>query len=292
VSTVIDLHLHSSASDGSERPAELAERLAGASVVALTDHDTTAGVAELAEHLDGSVELVVGAELSLATDHGTFHLLCYGAGLLEEPARSLLATLAGDRRVRNETMLARAAELGLELTEAELLEAAGATSLDDKSVGRPHAAAVLVAKGYATSIADAFARYLAKGCPLYVPKARHRYEDVVGLLELAHVVTVVAHPLSLELAPADLEAELVRLRELGLVGIEAHYAAYTPDTRAELAALARRLSLVATGGSDAHGTFKPGLAPLVGYGDLVVDDAVAEDLLEVLARRGGRASLY
>jgi predicted metal-dependent phosphoesterase TrpH len=288
----VDLHLHSSASDGSAAPNELASSLGAATAVALTDHDTIDGVADFREALPEAVRFIVGAELSLATDSGTFHLLCYGAGLLGSKGAALLGTLADDRARRNDRMLERAQDLGIDLAAEDLLAAAGVDRLDAKSVGRPHAAAALVTKGYASSIQDAFDRYLAKGRPLYVPKARHGFADVQPTLGAIGVATVVAHPLSLELPPDELEARLAELRDEGLVGVEAYYAAYTPDTRRELARLAERLSLIATGGSDAHGTFKPGLAPITGYGDLEVPDEAADALIEAIEHLGGSRDLY
>ncbi|ACU54845.1 PHP domain protein [Acidimicrobium ferrooxidans DSM 10331] len=289
---MIDLHLHSTASDGSNDPAELAGIVAGAEIVALTDHDTVEGIAAFREALSGTSAFIVGAELSLATTTGSLHLLCYGTGLLGPAGTSLLGTLADDRTRRNEQLLARAAANGLDVPLEAVLAAAGATRLDEKSVGRPHVAAVLVERGYARDIPDAFDRYLAKGRPLYVPKARLRFADVIEPLAAIGVATVVAHPLSLELAPDALEDHLRTLRDLGLVGLEAHYAAYAPSTRTALAELADRLHLVATGGSDAHGRFKAGLSPLVGYGDLDVPVVSGEALIDAIARLGGHADLY
>lgn len=289
---MIDLHLHSSASDGSNDPAELAGMVGGAGIVALTDHDTVEGVAAFREGLSRTTTFIVGAELSLATTTGSLHLLCYGAGLLGPVGTTLLHRLANDRTQRNEQLLALAAAHGFDVPLEAVLAAAGASSLDAKSVGRPHVAAVLVERGYARDIPDAFDRFLAKGRPLYVPKARLSFADVVEPLAAVGVATVVAHPLSLDLAPSALEEHLRALRDLGLIGLEAHYAAYAPSTRTALAELAERLDLVATGGSDAHGRFKAGLSPLVGYGDLDVPVASGEALIGAIARLGGRADLY
>ncbi len=289
---LIDLHLHSSASDGSVSPADLASSLGRPQCVALTDHDTTAGISAFRAALPPDTCFIVGAELSLLAPSGTLHLLCYGAGLLEDPAASLLHELARDRLERNERMLERARSLGLAITADEVLAAAGASHLGAKSVGRPHFAAVLVAHGYAIDVADAFDRWLARGRPLYVPKARHRFDDVEPVLRRARVATVVAHPLSLDSSFERVESLLRPLVAAGLGGIEAYYAAYDPPLRVQLAALAHRLGIIATGGSDAHGDFKPGLLPLVGYGDLEVPESAAFALLDLIARLGGAADLY
>jgi predicted metal-dependent phosphoesterase TrpH len=143
--------------------------------------------------------------------------------------------------------------------------------------GRPHAAALLVRQGRATSIQDAFDRWLGKGKPGYVEKERLAPADALRLAVASGGLPVLAHPRSMELGDA-LPARLAELAELGLVGIECEYGRYSPDERAALARIAADLGLVATGGSDHHGTYKPDLSVGTGHGDLDVPDTALDDL--------------
>src|SRR5262249_24407801 len=144
--------------------------------------------------------------------------------------------------------------------------------------GRPHAAALLVRKGLAASTEDAFDRYLAKGRPGYVEKERVQAAEAVGLARASGGVAVLAHPLSLGLDPAALERDIAELAEVGLAGMEAVYGRDSPEERVALTDLAARHGLVATGGSDYHGAYKPGLRVGVGTGDLDVPDDVVDRL--------------
>lgn len=274
---MIDLHTHSTCSDGTDPPAripELAAR-AGCSAVALTDHDTLAGLGA-ARHRAGElgVRLVPGCEVSCAFRGGSAHVLVYFVEGGDGPLQEELARLRRDRVARNRRLAERLRELGLDVTYEELVaEAAG-----EESLGRPHVAAVLVRHGAAESVPDAFDRWLGAGRPAYVPKARVSPAEVARLAGSSGGVAVLAHPLSLDLGPSALSAAVAELAEAGLAGIEATYGRYSPDERAALAELARRHGLVATGGSDYHGTVKADLAVGTGEGDLRVPDAVLEEL--------------
>ena len=271
VREVIDLHTHSTCSDGSETPGRVVEHAAaaGCSAVALTDHDTLAGLPEAAARAAAlGVRLVPGCEVSCATATGSMHILCYfidGSG----PLAVQLSSLREDREHRNRDLVARLRTLGLPISEEEVLAEAGGSG-----VGRPHFAAVLVRNGAAASIQDAFDRYLAKGRPGYVPKARVEPTEIIERAVASGGCAVLAHPLSLELEPPDLERRLAELAAAGLSGMECAYGRYDPPTRAVLAATAARLDLVATGGSDYHGSYKPDLAVGTGRGDLDVPDEV------------------
>jgi hypothetical protein len=169
-------------------------------------------------------------------------------------------------------------ELGLPITPEEVEAEAGG-----KGIGRPHVAAVLVRNGVVTTIQEAFDRYLAKGQPGYVEKERLHPDQAIRLARASDAVAVLAHPLSLGLEGAELDRTIGELAELGLAGAEAIYGRYSPEERAEVAALARRHGLVVTGGSDHHGTYKPDLQVGIGTGDLDVPDSVLEELA---TRRG------
>ena len=273
---MIDLHSHSTFSDGSETPERVVElaAAAGCTALALTDHDGTEGVARAAVRAgELGIDLVPGCEVSCVST-GTLHMLCYFVG--EDPDGPLereLERLREDRARRNAEMVGRLVELGVPITYEEVLEEARG-----QGVGRPHFAAVLVRKGVVGSVQEAFDTYLAKGSPAYVSKARVEPATVVDLATRSGGVTSLAHPLSLGLEPAQLRRELQRLAELGLAGVECHYGRYDPATRADLVSMAEEVGLVATGGSDFHGTYKPDLSVGTGTGDLDVPDRVVAQL--------------
>lgn len=274
----VDLHTHSTASDGSDTPGELIEKAAqiGLEMVALTDHDTQEGLAEAATAAQtAGIELIPGVELSLETDtSGGMHMLCLwlepGAG----PLQDRLSSLQSGREGRNTLIVERLNQLGMSVTIDEIEEEAGGGS-----VGRPHIAAVMVRKGYVPDIKAAFDEWLAKGKPAYAERPRLRPDEAIPLARESGAVPVLAHPHTLNITTAAEMSELLqRLRDLGLVGLEAHYSSYQRHERAGYADLARRFDLVASGGSDYHGTYKPGLELGTGHGDLVVDTGVVEAL--------------
>ncbi|HUZ19512.1 MAG TPA: PHP domain-containing protein [Acidimicrobiales bacterium] len=273
---MIDLHTHSTFSDGSESPERVVElaAAAGLSTLALTDHDELRGLARAATRADElGVRLVPGCEVSCSFSPGSMHVLCYFVEPGPGPLQEELARLRADREARNRTMAERLARLGLPISYDEVLQEAGG-----KGVGRPHFAGVLVRKGAASSIQDAFDRYLAKGAPGYVSKARIDVHDVIERAAGSGSLAVVAHPLSLGLEDDELDRTLAGLAEAGLAGLECHYGRYDTPTRTRLVELARRHGLVATGGSDFHGSYKPDLSVGIGTGDLAVPDEVVDEL--------------
>ena len=285
---MIDLHTHSSVSDGSEHPARIPElaAAAGCAAVALTDHDSLDGLAEAATAAARvGVRLVRGCEVSCRKPAvpgglpagGSAHVLCYFVEGAEGPLQDELGRLRADRRARNERLVGRLRELGVPVTWDEVVAEAGT----EAGVGRPHFARVLVRKGAADDVSDAFDRWLGDSRPAYVAKARLEAADVAALARASGAVAVLAHPLSLGLEPGPLEAVVRELAEHGLAGVEAVYGTYAPDQRRGLARLAARTGLVATGGSDFHGSFKPDLHVGTGLGDLDVPD----DALDALEAR-------
>jgi len=288
---VIDLHTHSRVSDGSETPGRVVELAAeaGCSALALTDHDSLAGLDEAGRvAAELGVRLVPGCEVSCRKPappagapriEGSVHVLVYFVEPGDGPLQNELVKLRGDRAVRNRELAARLEELGTGVTYEDVLAEAG----DEGGMGRPHFARALVKAGAVQDIDDAFDRYLADGRPGYIPKARLDAPEVARLAHESGGVAVLAHPLSTGLSPQHLERMIAELAEGGLDGIEAVYSSYTPDQRSVLRRMATRNGLVATGGSDFHGSFKPGLFVGAGRGDLHVPG----DLLDALeARRG------
>lgn len=273
---MIDLHTHSTVSDGSDPPERIPElaAAAGCRAVALTDHDRLDGLATAAARAaELGVEFVPGVEVSCEVPSGTMHLLVYWVEAGPGPLQDALVGLQDERSARNRRMVARFAELGLPVTEDDLVAEAGGPG-----IGRPHAAAVLVRKGVVGSVQEAFDVWLAKGRPAYVDKGRLGPGEAITLGRASGGVPVLAHPLSLGLEPGALEAAIREFAEAGLGGIEATYGRYSPEDRAGLVDLAGRTGLVATGGSDHHGTYKPDLQVGVGRGDLDVPDAALDAL--------------
>lgn len=249
----------------------------GLSAVALTDHDTVEGLAEARAAAEAvGVRLVQGCELSCEVGSATMHLLVYfledGPGPLQEK----LAGLQAARADRNRRIVDVLQASGVDVTLEEILEEAGGGS-----VGRPHVAGVLLRRGYVTSVQEAFDVWLAKGRPAYLDRERLLPAEAIRLAHESGAVTVLAHPTSLGYDEAELERFVGGLAADGLDGLECEYGRYPPELRARLRALAERLGLAVTGGTDYHGRYKPDLDLGTGLGDLNVPD----ELLDALEAR-------
>jgi 3',5'-nucleoside bisphosphate phosphatase len=279
---VIDLHSHSTASDGSDSPAALMELAGrtGLSAIALTDHDTVEGLAEArAAAADVGVRLIQGCELSCEVGAATMHLLVYFLADTPGPLQDRLSGLQAARADRNERIVAVLRAHGLDVTLEEILDEAGGGS-----VGRPHVAGVLLRKGYVRSVQEAFDVWLGKGKPAYLERQRLLPAEAIALAHASGAVAVLAHPTSLGFEGPELETFVAGLAADGIDGMECEYGRYDPDLRAGLRLLAGRLDLAVTGGSDYHGRYKPDIALGTARGDLHVPD----DLLDALeARRPG-----
>ena len=273
--SVIDLHTHSTISDGSDPPTRIPELAAanGCSAVALTDHDRQDGVAAArARAGELGVELVAGVEISC--EHtGTMHVLVYFLEPGEGPLQDELIRLQEARDNRNRRIADLMGSLGLPVTYEEIEAEAGGTG-----AGRPHMASILVRKGVVASIQEAFDVWLAKGRPAYLDKERLNADVAIKLATESGAVAVLAHPFSLGLDQAGTESTVAELASYGLGGLEAIYGRYTPTERAALVALAHGHGLAITGGSDHHGTFKPDLQVGIGRGDLDVPDGALAEL--------------
>ncbi|MFF4649660.1 PHP domain-containing protein [Streptomyces sp. NPDC001380] len=273
----IDLHAHSTASDGTDSPAELVAAAAGAGldVVALTDHDTTAGYAEAAAALRalpaGALTLVTGAELSCRGGDGIgMHLLAYLFDP-DEPEfareRDLVRT---DRVRRARAVVERCRALGAPVTWEQVRRIAG-----DGSVGRPHVASALVEAGVVPTVGDAFTpEWLADGGRADVPKHELDPLEAVRLVRAAGGVAVLAHPGASKRGRTVSDRTVGELAAAGLAGLEVDHMDHDGPTRARLRDLASGLGLLATGSSDYHGSRKT-----VRLGDSTTDPAVYEELI-------------
>ncbi|MFJ5560928.1 PHP domain-containing protein [Streptomyces sp. NPDC093250] len=250
----IDLHTHSTASDGTDTPAELVRKAAaaGLDVVALTDHDTTRGHADALSALPRGLTLVTGAELSCRLDGISMHMLAYLFDP-EEPALLAERELVRDDRVpRAKSMVAKLNDLGVPVTWEQVQRIAG-----DGSVGRPHVATALVELGVVPSVSDAFTQqWLADGGRAYVEKHETDPFEALRLVKNAGGVAVFAHPAATKRGRTVPESAIARLAEAGLDGLEVDHMDHDPDTRARLRGLAKELGLLVTGSSDYHGSRK------------------------------------
>ncbi|OSZ56245.1 phosphatase [Streptomyces pharetrae CZA14] len=250
----IDLHSHSTASDGTDTPAELVRNAAaaGLDVVALTDHDTTRGHAEAIAALPAGLTLVTGAELSCRVDGVSMHMLAYLFDP-EEPALLAERELVRDDRVpRAKGMIAKLNDLGVPVTWEQVARIAG-----DGSVGRPHVASALVELGVVDTVSDAFTQdWLADGGRAFVEKHETDPFEAIRLVKGAGGVTVFAHPGAAKRGRTVPESAIAEMSAAGLDGIEVDHMDHDPDTRARLRGLARELGLLVTGSSDYHGSRK------------------------------------
>jgi predicted metal-dependent phosphoesterase TrpH len=255
----IDLHTHSTASDGTDTPGELVRNAAaaGLDVVALTDHDTVGGYAEAVAALRepgsrSALTLVTGAELSCRVQGISMHMLAY----LFDPAEPELdrerELVRDDRVPRARAVVAKLRELGVPVTWEQVARIAG-----DGSVGRPHIASAMVESGVVDSVSDAFTeQWLANGGRAYVPKHELDPFEAVRLVKGAGGVTVFAHPGAHQRGETVPDAVIAELAAAGLDGIEVDHVDHDAPTRARLRALAGEFELITTGSSDYHGSRK------------------------------------
>lgn len=249
----IDLHVHSSASDGTDAPAEVIRRAAaaGIDVLALTDHDTQAGVAEARAALPPGLTLVPGMELSCQLDGRSVHLLCYLFDPDDPALRAETAQVRDDRVYRARAMTQRLRELGADVSWEQVTAIAG-----DAVVGRPHLARALAAAGAIADPADAFtAEWIGDGGRAFVDRYAPDLGRAVGLVRAAGGVPVLAHPRSPGYEIPD--AVIAELAGAGLAGLEVFHPDHDAAERGRLTALATSLGLLSTGGSDDHGAFIP-----------------------------------
>lgn len=273
----IDLHAHTLYSDGSVSPEELVimAASAGARAIAITDHDTVDGLAEgraTAERF--GIEFVNGIEISAEYEPGTMHILGYYIDDESLFLKSRLAELRIAREERNPKIASRLRSLGFHIDYDEVVKAAGS-----EIVGRPHFAQLMVKKGYAQSMQDAFTRFLAKGAPAFVDKRRLSPAESIDLIHSAGGVAVLAHPYQLKPLPLEEHGGLIgELTALGLDGVEAIYSRHSQEQRETYSKIAARQGLLVTGGSDFHGSYKPDIDIVIGLGDLKVPYSLLEGL--------------
>ena len=260
----VDLHTHSTASDGALAPAEivrLAERKC-LLAVALTDHDTTAGLEEArsAAREFPSLRLVAGMEVSAAWPAGVMHVLALGIDPQSPALRQLAETLRAARDERNPKIIARLQAMGLAIDMDDVRAELAPDSAGHRHpiIGRLHIASALKRKGYARNIADAFDRYIGGGAPAFVDIEKLPSRHVVAAIKRSGALAILAHPPQLNYADrAELERILRDLMNEGLDGLEVYHTDHRPEQTRLYLELARKFSLGVTGGSDFHGRAKP-----------------------------------
>lgn len=241
----VDLHMHSTASDGSQPPYEVvaAAVAAGVQAIALTDHDTVAGVALAREAARGtSLRVIAGVELSAYQGNEETHLLGLHLADIDTMDHDLLA-FRDARRDRGRQMVERLNTIGVKITFQDVLDAAGGGA-----IGRPHVAKALVESGYARDNRDAFDRYLGVGRPAYLDKRRLSLRDAIAMVHACGGLAILAHP-----GGDGSLTRLTALKAMGLDGVEVLHPSHSAEDRKRLLAVSEHLDLVPSGGSDSHG---------------------------------------
>lgn len=279
----IDLHLHTTASDGVMSPSEIVRyaKAKGLQAIAITDHDTIEGLEEgMLEGEKIAFEVIPGIEISATHSPGTMHLLGFFVDIHHPHLNERLKYLQKARSERNPKIIDKLNQLGIDITYEEVLKASGGGQ-----VGRPHFANVLIEKKYVRSFQEAFERFLAKGAPAYVEKFRFTAKESLHFINEAKGVPVLAHPKTLGMnGYSELEKFLIQLIQDGLKGIEVYYPEHSALEIAQYKTFAERYGLLITGGTDYHGIEKNGLEIGVGRGEMKLPYSIVEDLKAVRNR--------
>ena len=283
----VDFHMHTTHSDGTYSPAELMRycKKKDLACVSVTDHDTMSSFEDCsAEAKKLGIELVPGIEISAIFEPGTLHILGYFLDRQHPFLKAKLEDIQRARRDRNPEIVRRLNAVGIDITLDEVHEEAlqgDSPDIDTKQVGRPHFAEVLVKKGVVSNRQEAFKKYLGKGCPAYIDKRRVTGREAIDMIHRAGGVASVAHPKQMKLEGKRLEAEIAKLAEDGLDGIEVFNSCQNPDDNRIYSRLAQQFNLVRTAGSDFHGAAKPG----VDLGFMGQDIRIGYDMVDALRGR-------
>ncbi len=270
----VDLHIHSTASDGLLSPSQVVRSALelGLVTIALTDHDTTSGITEAQQAAEGTgLEVIPGVEINSEGEWGDLHFLGYYIDPENPFLRRRLEAMRDARLGRARKMIEKLAQMGMPLDWEEVRALAGG-----ESVGRPHIARALVNRGYVTSLQEAFDRYISNDGPAYVPRLRLTPPEVIEAIHRAGGVAVLAHP-----AHSGVVDRIPEFVSLGLEGVEVYYPEHSPEDVAVLLDLCRQYNLVATGGSDFHSPNHEEGAPL---GSVFVPEEAVEGLKKLAGR--------
>ena len=283
----VDFHMHTTHSDGSFSPVELIRycKKKNLDCVSVTDHDTMSSFEECdSEAKKLGIELVPGIEISAIFEPGTLHILGYFLDRNHAHLKKKIGEIQQARRNRNPEIIRKLNDAGIAISLEEVHEEAlqgDGPNIDLKQVGRPHFANVLVKKKVVGSRDEAFKKYLGKGCPAYVDKRMVSSREAIEMIHEAGGVASVAHPKQMKLEGGPLDAEIARLKEEGLDGVEVFNSCQGPEENRIYMKLAQKHHLVPTAGSDFHGTGKPG----VDLGYMGQDIRVGYEMVEELRAR-------
>jgi predicted metal-dependent phosphoesterase TrpH len=274
----VDLHIHTTASDGKYSPSEIVNKAGqlGLRVIAITDHDTVEGIPAALETSKQypALRVIPGVELSTDVPEGEIHVLGYFIDYMDAEFRVSLETMRDSRVGRARKMVEKLDKLGIHLEWKRVQEIAGSGAL-----GRPHIAQAMLEKGYINSLPDAFKYYIGHGGPAYAERDKLTPVEAVELIVKARGLPVLAHPLT----AGNVEAIIVELKPAGLIGMEVYYASYSFEDINPLLGLAYKHGLIATGGTDYHGIDDSTETKI---GDADVPPRAAEQLIALAAQRG------
>lgn len=286
---MIDLHVHSTRSDGTYTPCELVDYAIekGLDAFALTDHDTVAGLDEAMEYAAAASteagvkcipEVIPGIEFSTEYQGRDIHIVGLYIDYKNEAFAQYLQSFIDSRTLRNQKMCSLLAEAGIDISYERLLE-----EFPNSVITRAHYAKYMLTHGYIKSIKEAFERYIGDNCPYFVPREKVTPAQAVELILRAGGVPILAHPVLYHLSNARLEELVAELKNVGLMGLEAIYSTYCVAEERQMRMLAKKYGLLISGGSDFHGSNKPGLDMGTGYGKLYIPNQVLDDIKAALS---------
>lgn len=284
----VDLHVHSTRSDGTYSPTELVDYAAEKKLAAfaLTDHDTVDGLEEAINYAAklrrtgvAAPEVIPGIEFSTEYQGSDIHIVGLFIDYHRQSFLKSLEEFVNSRDRRNHKMCRLLQEQGIDITYEALLD-----TFPDSVITRAHYARYLLDHGYIRSMKEAFDRYIGEHGSCYVPREKITPSQAIRITLEAGGVPILAHPLQYHMSKKELETLVAELKGAGLIGIEALYPTHTPADERHIRSLARKYGLLISGGSDFHGTNKPGLDLAVGYGKLFIP----EDVLDMLKKRQSR----
>ncbi len=275
---MIDLHTHSTASDGTFPPSQLIDFAIskGITHLGMTDHDTIDGIEEATNYAKNkTIKFVAGVEISVEFKEKTMHIIGYAVNHKDDSLNEKLKILKKAREDRNPKILKKLNDFGFKMSYDEVKDEAGGGV-----VGRPHFAKVMLKKNYVSSTQEAFEKYLSKGASCYVDKYRLEPEDGIKMIKESGGMAVLAHPLSLKLDCEEVRNVAKSLKDCGLEGIECFYRNHTKEDEENLLKIAKDLDLMVTGGSDFHGSNRPNIFIGIGEGKMNIPLWVAEKFFE------------
>ena len=272
----IDLHVHSTASDGTFTPAELVKYacLKGLSAFALTDHDSVDGIAQaMAAAASYPVKVIPGVEFACPYKDSEIHILGYNFNYRNEELLDTLSRIKKARADRNIKMCGLLQKHKMDITFDELKE-----KFHSENISRGNFAALMIEKGYVKDKSEAFEKYIGPKCPCYIPRFRLPFTEAAKVIKLAGGVCSLAHPVMYKLTDAELDILMKELKEAGITRIEAIYSRNTFDDEIKYRELAKKHGFLITGGSDFHGKVKPDIDLGTGCGNLMISDELLKNI--------------